>query len=335
MHQIENATGLAAATFLAADPEGVETVYAVVKGTFALGPRHDGGEPPLAPVQAPVAAAATHHGQPDASSVRMPADVGLAKPSTDVLLVARAHAPGDHPTTAMDVTLTAGPLRRTARIIGDRVWQPRDGGAFAASDARPFTRMPLVWERAFGGAGDGGAAPDARNPVGVGRLAAAGAPLPNLEDPDALLGGGAAGAAPAPVGFAPVAEHWLPRLVYAGTYDEAWQRSRAPYLPADFDPRFLQLAPPELIAPAYFVGGEPVEVTGVTPGGQLRFEVPRVAVEVTYVVAGAAERRPARLDTVLIEPDNRRVLVTWRAALRCDKRALRVETVHVAAERAS
>ena len=127
----------------------------------------------------------------------------------------------------------------------------------------------------------------------------------------------------------------MPRRKYAGTYDDAWQRRRAPYLPADFDPRFFQLAPPEQVAPGYLVGGETVEVVGATAEGVLRFSLPRYAVEVTYLVDGSPQSRPAHLDTVLVQPDLRRVLLTWRAALAADKRVLRVEEIRVDAERGS
>lgn len=335
-----NATGLAATVIVSADPDGVDTLYAVVKGTFALGPRTDGGEPPLAPEQAPIAFAATHYAGPATSSVRMPSDVSLVKPATDVLLTGRAYAPGDRPTTGMDVSLAAGPVRRTVRVVGDRVWARRDGTK-VVSEPAPFVRMPLVWERAFGGADVCGGTPreEPRNPVGRGYWEPGGTRpregllLPNLEDPAHPVASTALG--PAPACFAPVAEHWMPRRAYAGTYDDAWQRRRAPYLPSDFDPRFFQLAPPELVAPGYLIGGEPVEAIGVTPSGALRFTVPRLAVEVTYVVDGAPVARVANLDTLHVQPDNRRVLLTWRAALACDKRVLRVEEIRVAAERAS
>jgi hypothetical protein len=238
------------------------------------------------------------------------------------------------------VSLAAGPVRNTVRVVGDRVWLP-SGLGHVASEPAPFTAVPLVWERAFGGTDvvDGVPHAEARNPVGAGYREAHGTrpldlmPLPNLEDPADPVTSRTLG--PTPTCFAPVAEHWMPRRRYAGTYDEAWQRRRAPYLPADFDPRFFQLAPPDQIAPGYFTGGELVDVRGVTPDGVLRFAVPRVGVEVTYVVDGASEPRAANLDTVLVEPDARRVLLTWRAALACDKKALRVGEVRVAAERAA
>jgi hypothetical protein len=258
--QLKNPTGLAAAIFLSPDPDGVDTLYAVVKGTFALAPGLDGAEPPLAPEQVPVALAPEYGGDPLASSLRVPSDVSLVKPATDVLLVGHAYAPHGRATTCVDVSLAAGSLRKTVRVVGDRVWL-RSGLGPVASEPAPFTAMPLVWERAFGGTDVVGGVPhaEARNPVGAGYREPDGTrpldllPLPNLEDPASPVTSPALG--PTPACFAPISEHWAPRRHHAGTYDEAWQRQRAPYLPADFDPRFFQLAPPDQIAPGYSPAG--------------------------------------------------------------------------------
>ncbi len=58
---------------------------------------------------------------------------------------------------------------------------------------------------------------------------------------------------PAGVGYVPA---WHPRATFAGTYDEAWRKKRAPYLPADFAPRFFQAAPQD--GP----GGAPTDADG-------------------------------------------------------------------------
>jgi hypothetical protein len=132
---------------------------------------------------------------------------------------------------------------------------------------------------------------------------------------------------PQPAGFAPICAHWEPRRSYAGTYDEEWQKHRAPYLPKDFDPRFLQLAPPGLITLGYLKGGEPVELRGVTWAGLARFRLPQVTLKVTYRLDGSPEERPAFLDTLMIEPEQSRFTMTWRSVFRCDKNALRVSEI--------
>jgi hypothetical protein len=198
-----------------------------------------------------------------------------------------------------------------------------------------------VWERAFGGTDRKGAElrGEPRNPVGAGyrardgEKALDGLALPNLEDPGDLISSWKD--APPPAGCGPICGHWEPRKSYAGTYDEQWQKQRAPYLPKDFDPRFLQLAPPGLVAPGYLQAGASAEVRGATPSGVLRFQFPPVRIEVTYLLDNAPQPRPANLDTVLIEPDANRVVLVWRSVLRCDKKALRVNEVRTAALKAA
>lgn len=336
MLQLSNDTGLAATLFAAPDPDGVQSLYAVVKGTFDLR-RLDGcGVPARAEQQVPPVLANEHHGRAGETSIRAPSDVSLVKPGTDVLLMGTAYAPGGRPVTWMDVTLAAGSLRKTVRVFGDRVW--RDGVSTTATAPKPFERMPLVWERAFGGVDRRGGEPrgEPRNPVGAGFRAPdgekplEGLPLPNLEDPyDPIL---AWKDAPAPAAFAPVAPHWLPRRSFAGTYDEAWQHERAPYLPEDFDPRFFQLAPEGLAAPGWFQGGEIVDVTGATPAGRLAFRLPALPVQVEYTLHGTPHTPPVNLDTVLIEPDEARVVLVWRTVLSCDKQLLKVSRITVRAE---
>ena len=195
--------------------------------------------------------------------------------------------------------------------------------------------MPLIWERAFGGRDETESGPveEARNPIGTGFHTANGfAPvegmwLPNVEDPSAPISSWQQ--RPSPVGFAPIDAHWEPRRSYAGTYDERWQQTRAPYLPHDFDARFLQLAPPALVTPTHLQGGEWVDLRGLTPSGQLRFQLPAAVPHVVYRLDREVVERPPVLDTVIIEPDAGRLVLVWRAALACDKKALRVREVIV------
>jgi hypothetical protein len=324
MLQLRNQTGLAAEVFAVPDARGVETLFTVVKGTFDLRRLDARGTPAPAERQVAVGPADEHHGDPETGSIRAPSDFSLGKPGTDVLLVGTAYAPGGRPVGRMDVSLAAGPLRKTVRVFGDRAWERS-----APTPPLPFERMPLVWERAFGGA-DGDRVEE-RNPVGRGFVAPDAAappdghPLPNLEDPaHPLLSWREA---PPPAAFAPVAPHWLPRRAWAGTYDDAWRATRAPYLPDDFDPRFFQAAPDGLAAPGGLSGGERVEAAGVTPGAPLRFVLPRLDVRVQFRLDDGTQAPPVRLETVLMEPDELRVILVWQAALACGRRLLRVREI--------
>jgi hypothetical protein len=194
--------------------------------------------------------------------------------------------------------------------------------------------MPLVWERAYGGMdrfSDDQIAEEERNPVGAGFRVKGGTNplegllLPNLEDPQDLISSWHQ--RPRPACFAPIAPHWEPRRSYAGTYDEDWQQKRAPFLPTDFDERFFQVAPEDLVSPEYLTGGERVDVRGASPSGWIQFRLPLVSLNVSYIRDDDPVASPVCLDTVVIEPDEGRLQLVWRAVLQCDKQALRIAEV--------
>jgi hypothetical protein len=332
MLQFKNSTPFSGTIMLLPDAEGIDSLFTVVKGTFTLAER-----PIPAEEQLPIAIDQEHYGNPEETSIKRPCDVSLMKPGTDVLLSGKAYAPHGRPTTWMDTSLTVGKVRKTIRVFGNRVWRTGTKElSYSISEPQPFESMPLVWERAFGGI-DKTAKPltaEVRNPVGTGFRTSevtesiAGVVLPNLEDPASPIT--AWNQRPQPAGFAPICAHWEPRRSYAGTYDEEWQKHRAPYLPKDFDPRFLQLAAPGLVATSHLKGGEPGELRGLTPGGLVRFRLPQVSLKIAYRVNGSTEERPGILDTLLIEPEESRLSLVWRAALQCDKKALRVSEIEAA-----
>ncbi len=332
MLQFKNSTPFKGTIMLLPDPDGIDCLFTVVKGTFTLEEK-----PVPAEEQLPVAVEQEFYGEPDQSSIKSPSDVSLMKPATDVLLIGKAYAARARPTSWMDVAMTVGPVKKTVRVFGERHWQTSTKEVtYSISTPEPFEEMPLVWERAFGGV-DGTVKParhELRNLVGTGfrtsevQAPVTGVRLPNLEDPASPITSWQQ--TPQPAGFAPICAHWEPRRSYAGTYDDEWQKHRAPYLPKDFDPRFLQLAPPGLVAPGYLKGGEPVELRGVTRSGVARFRLPQVTLKVSYRLDGSPQERPAHLDTVVIEPELSRFSLTWRSVFPCDKKALRVSEVEAA-----
>ena len=325
MLQLENQTPFKAAIAVLPDPAGIDTLYVVVKATVALTPRLS-----LADVQLPPALADEYHGDPAASSLRASSELHIGKPGTDVLLIGSAHTPNGRPARAVEVAMFVADRQKRILVIGDRVWR---GGR--PSDPEPFESMPLRWERAFGGVQRQGeqVLAEERNPVGRGFPGGRspeqmeGQLLPNLEDPAAPLE--QPGQTPMPVCLAPVAPSWLPRRRFAGTYDTQWQRRRAPYLPDDFDRRFLQCAAPEFVFDRYLPPGTPVQVTGATPDGPIAFSIPDARLTVAVTVAGSIEHPRPHLETLTVEPDENRACFTWRAALPCDRRALKVQKIVV------
>jgi hypothetical protein len=332
MLQVNNQTPFQRALVVFPNPDGVECAYAVVKATFVIGR----GGVDLAAEQLPVVPVDEYWGEPGASSLKWASEATLMKPSTDVLLLGHAYAPDERAKQA-DVTLKVGPVQKTVRVFGERRWQRGILGA-KVSDPEPFEKLPLRYELAFGGTDPrprDPAKPDfePRNPVGKGLVPknsdvpADGLALPNLEDPRQPIR--SASDRPPPACFAPVCGHWEPRKSFAGTYDEAWVKKRAPYLPQDFNPRFFQSAPPDLVAPQPLQGGEPVEITGAAPGGPLRFPLPRCSLRVTFRMDGRDQDQPPVLDTVVFEPDAGRLWMVWRACQVVDKHLLRLREVEV------
>ena len=334
MLQLQNSTPFAAQIAVLPDVRGIDTLYVMVKATFALGARLEVADP-----QPPVLLADEYWGEPGTSSLKYASDVHLTKLSTDLVLVGQAYAPGRKPVAQLDVSLAVGKKKKVVRVFGDREWRP--GFLFfpaAKTKPEPFKTMPLVYERAFGGLHEiEGKKPEVlfepRNPVGSGFAGKRrggklkGLALPNLEDPADFVR--SPKSAPAPAGFGFVAPAWEPRRSFAGTYDDAWIKQRAPYLPRDFNPRFFNTAHPDLVCDGYLTGGERVEAVNVTPSAVLSFRLPVCELRATVRVAGREEKPALNMETVLIEPDDARVSLLWRGAVPCDKNPLKVEAIQV------
>lgn len=337
MLQLHNTSPFVAEMFGFPDCDGVDTLFVAVKGTF----RCDASGVRIADAQQPVTLADEHWGEPGESSLRHASEAHLAKPGTDVVVVGHACAPAERAVATLDVGVGIAGRQLHARVVGERYWTEGIGGV-RPSRPKPFVRLPLTWERAFGGKhvpdpGGGTYLAEPRNPVGCGFLGKRaphellGRPAPSIEDPRAPIEGPSTKGKP--VGFGPVAPSWAPRARHAGTYDDAWRKTRAPYLPRDFDRRFFNVAPEELVFPAGLRGGEPVALLGFHPRGLQRFDLPRCELGIDVTLAGKPQRLPCRLETVRLEPTEERLSLTWRASLPVDKKMLQVERVAVALER--
>jgi len=116
-------------------------------------------------------------------------------------------------------------------------------------------------------------------------------------------------------GFGVITKTWRPRLELAGTYDEEWLEHTWPNLPEDFDFAYWNCAHPELQVP-YLKGDESVVLTNMTPEGKLSFTLPG---HTPYVLVrfetGDIGPAPARMDTLIIDPDKRLVTLVWRTTV--------------------
>lgn len=325
MFAVQNKTPLVAKLLPAVDGGGREVVLLIAKGTYSI---IETGRVQLAPVQEALTLADEYYGDPETLSIRYASDIVPEKCGTDVAMIGHAYALRGL-AREMEVGLEAGPLQKVLRITGDRCWEKNWMGGISASKPKPFEQMPLVYERAFGGVDtthkdEAKWFVEARNPVGRGVVAnsrredLATVPLPNIEDPQNLIRHWKD--RPEPAGFGFVAPAWQTRCQHAGTYDEAWRAKRFPLLPKDFNPRFYNGAPPGLTSTEFFRGGEPIRIVNASRKGTLAFELPRLSVMVTFYIDGKVTTRNCVLDTVVIEPDKERVMMTWRAQFDCHKK---------------
>lgn len=205
------------------------------------------------------------------------------KPRADVVLVGRAHAPNKRPVTKLDVSLRVGTLEKTIRVFGDRKWFFPSKLALIPIISSPelFMTMDLVYERAYGGMDQTSAMHCRENLIGKGFIgkkskeSVHGKPLPNLEDPRNLIQSW--DSHPSPVGFGFYGRGWMPRLRYAGTYDEKYQKERAPAFPLDFSYAIFNGAHPDLQVKGYLRGDEVVELIHLSSKPTVRFQLAGVS----------------------------------------------------------
>lgn len=332
MLQITNQTPFSPALGVFTNPDGVDCVYGMLRATFTI----SGNEVHPSLDQLPVVPVDEYWGEPELTSLRSAGEMTLSKPATDILMLGHAYAPGGTAQQSV-VRVTVGSLQKTVYVFGNRVWLPGVTG-YSISEPQSFQKIPLKYEYAFGGFDPDPIDPkrpdyEPRNPVGRGlaplrsHRSASSRMLPNLEDPKHLINSPLD--RPAPASFGPVCPQWEPRRSFAGSYDEAWENERAPFLPLDFDTRFLQLAPAGLVCDGYLIGGESVEIMGATPSEPMRFNLPSCTVQFTYRFRGQNVRHTPVLDTVLFEPDENRFSTVWRDCLIVDKWLPRMERLTV------
>jgi hypothetical protein len=236
------------------------------------------------------------------------------KPKLDVLLAGAIAFP--NAITEIDVELKVGSrLRKRARVFGDRIWLPGMVADMVPSQPRPVTRVPIAWERSYGGTDpDDPTCAERRNPAGSGVAkdlkTLHGRPAPNFEHPEKAIG--AVIGTPDPIGFGPVAAHWQQRIVLAGAYDEAWEKSRRPLPPEDFSPAFFNVAPADQRLDGY-LAGEEVRLHNLTTAVHDHFNLPASAVPIAFVASDDFTEEIAVVDTLVIEPEERRFSLLCKA----------------------
>lgn len=267
------------------------------------------------------------------SSIRFPGQIGVGKPGTDIIVNGAAHSPDGKPKSQLQAAVAVNGLTSNVMVFGNRVW---NGKRISAPE--PFSRMPLKWEQAFGGTyvdpENGHKYIHESNPLGKGWTPpnikpSDNSPLPNVEWPNQLINQWSS--SPLPAGFCALSPNHPLRVQYAGTYDEEWQKQRAPFLPRDFDPRFYHSANPALRSPKYLRGGESVRLVNLNPVGEIHFELPMAeptgrvitdSVRQDYILA-------FNLETVVIETEQLVVRLFWKAILQIENIAKDLREVRI------
>lgn len=318
--ELVNATRMVAGFNLGLEPSGRELLVVVVKGTFTL-PR-EGQRLDMYPEQLPLTTSDTFTGEPGLSAPLLEVDYAPRKHFCDVLLSGAAYAPDARPVTRLPVGIRIGDWQKTFSVVGDRVWRMGTTGA-RASDPKPFTRMPISYDFAFGGRDVRHPDPEkhawyAANPAGRGfhrHLRGEwvdGSPLPNTEEtgvpvtrPDGDY---------RPMALGPLGRSWPERVRYAGTYDQRWLDDHFPFLPPDFDERYYQAAPADQQI-AFPVTGRRVVLANLSADGRREFDLPAFDAPVTiFPKSGPREELKATADTIAFEPDEERFTISWRVA---------------------
>ncbi len=304
-------------TMLLQDLNGRDQVVVAVKATFDIG---ENGVLSIAQEQVEVLMQDEFAGEPGSSSIIRECEATLPKLTTDVIV--NGHVFGGPGIKQLDAGIRVGNLRNVCRVFGERNWIKKTGGA-SLSDPKPFEQVSLTYENSFGGFDTSNEKPElheseSRNPIGCGfvanksKLPIEAIRVPSIEDPGQLIS--SLTDRPCPVGFGFLAPLWQPRFSFAGTYDQQWQDERAPLLPEDFDHRFYNSANPKLISDSYFQGTETIQLINLGKNRKLQFQLPGIVLDIVNV--SRSSRRSIlepKLNTVVIEADEPRVTLLWKA----------------------
>jgi hypothetical protein len=334
--ELINSTRMLAGYTMGMEPSGRELLVVVIKGTFRI-PTEQGAPLRLHEEQVPLVMSDMFYGEPGRSAPKYEVDFAPRKPRCDIILNATAYAPGGRPARRVEVSAQIGNWSKSFAVVGDRVWEAGAAG-IGMSSPIPFTSMPITYDRAFGGTDTSHEDPSKHaaymaNPSGRGfhrniaKEVVDGKPLPNteeLDNPVKWVEGNYK-----PMSFGVVGRHWQSRAPFAGTYDQNWIDNVFPFLPADFDEQYYQsaLADQQVKLP---MGEQVVSLKNLTRDGNRSFVLPHLEAPVhVFSKDGSCEKLRAFPDTVVIEPDEERVTMTWRVATLIRKNIFEISQVLV------
>ncbi|SFU61540.1 Pentapeptide repeat-containing protein [Polaromonas sp. YR568] len=241
-------------------------------------------------------------------------DAAMPKQSGEFVVAGKCYAPGGTQVPAMEVKVKVGAHEKSLMVVGDRQWV-QNKKQWEISQPLPFTELELGYANAFGGTDF------PRNPLGKGMPPAqedAPYPLPNIFDPKKPIV--SVEDRPEPAGFAPIDFMWPQRFSKAGTYDEAWRKTRFPGYAADMDWSIFNTAQPDQWMPEFLRGDESIEVSGMHPRDRVqRATLPAFAARcfITEKTQAGEEFRavPMHAETLLLFPNASHMLLIFRGTV--------------------
>jgi hypothetical protein len=248
-------------------------------------------------------------------------DLTPPKPAFDVIVAGYATAPPGHEEPFIDAGIKIGAHLAGMRAHAPRYWRERWLGHEATPLSPSVQRVPVCyaladWESGFAFGASGGE-DDARQY------------LPWIEALDAGARRTRHADVPAGLGYWP--ENAAHRSIHAGTYDDAWQKERAPDLPADFNPRFYNCAHPDLQLDQAPAPGTPIRLAHLARQPFIDCVFPALSLSVQARTASGHLHppRPLTPDTLVIEPEQDRLSVVWRTLIPAGAGSDTVRTVRL------
>ena len=332
---INNTTPYPAEPVFLSDEEGRDLLIVMVKSTYAI---NNDCELELSETQIPLVLGGEHYTGPNDSGLKFAPEACFAKEATDIAIIGHAWPP-EGVAKKVDATVFIGNIQKTIRVFGDRIWKKKGLllKTWKKTKPLPFIKIPIVWERAFGGQDLSAKKKkkhefEKRNLIGTGMISKSSllkeVPMPNIEDPKNLLK--SPKDRPEPAGFGFISPEWEPRIQYAGTYDDAWMKKRMPLLPEDFKKRFLNAAQPDLISDGFLQGNENVTLVNISERGKLSFKLPGGKPDIQVKIqTDHSIDLDVVIDSLIINTDDHTVQILWRSEWPAQNRMYHIEEIVV------
>ncbi len=296
-----------------------ESIVTIVKATFNFSTQ---GEVYTAEEQQQLVFGDEYVGEPGESSIKYASDIVPGKKGTDIALIGHAYA-SEKAAFYAETALRVENILKRVHVTGDRFWKWSSMG-ISRSRPLPFDKIPLVYERAFGGSDTLHKKSKKHgycleNLVGTGYVAAKskeciqGLALPNLENRKNEIKNW--DDKPRPAGYGFIAPNWEPRIRYAGiSTDDPGNQGQMTQLMESLDTRFYNAATPDLVSETPLTGTETVVLSNLNPEtSRIKFNLPGINLFTSYIFQDRTERTQPVLDTLVIEPDENLFTMVWRS----------------------